>query len=114
MLLMRAFSGSPAVAWMPLSFLSVPWLIVNVLVLLLLARRPQGHGRGRPMTTLKGTIRREDLSGGVMMLETTPTASATRWAAPPRPCAGGPQVELEGEFYPEGVSIAMTGSRYSG
>lgn len=38
MLLMRAFSGSPAVAWMPVSFLSVPWLIVNVLVLFVLAR----------------------------------------------------------------------------
>ncbi|HEY3447920.1 MAG TPA: S8 family serine peptidase [Myxococcales bacterium] len=38
LLLMRAFSDSPAVAWMPLSFLSVPWLIVNVLVLFVLAR----------------------------------------------------------------------------
>ncbi|MGC4113822.1 MAG: S8 family serine peptidase [Myxococcales bacterium] len=38
MLLMRAFSGSPAVAWMPFSFLSVPWLILNVLVLFVLAR----------------------------------------------------------------------------
>lgn len=34
----RAFSGSAAVAWMPFSFLAIPWLLLNAFVLLLLAR----------------------------------------------------------------------------
>ena len=45
-LLYKAFSGNTAVAWMPWSFLSVPWLVVNSLVLVMLARaalRSQGE-----------------------------------------------------------------------
>jgi len=59
---------------------------------------------------LKGTIRREDLSGGFMVLETKdgkryPLGGATKALR-----EEGLQVELEGEFDPEGVSIGMTGA----
>ncbi|MBI5547694.1 MAG: peptidase S8, partial [Deltaproteobacteria bacterium] len=38
-LLVKAFSGSATLAWLPFaSWLSIPWLILNVIVLLLLAR----------------------------------------------------------------------------
>lgn len=62
------------------------------------------------MARLKGTIRREDLSGGVMMLETPdgqryPLGGATKALR-----QEGLAVEVEGEFDPEGVSIAMTGT----
>ena len=61
------------------------------------------------MTKLKGTIRREDLSGGVMVIETAdgkrfPLGGATKALR-----QEGLKVELEGEFDPGGVSIAMTG-----
>jgi len=59
---------------------------------------------------LKGTIRREDLSGGVMMLEAEdgkryPLGGATKALR-----TEGLEVELDGEFDPQGVSIAMTGT----
>jgi serine protease len=38
MILAKAFSGSAALAWMPFSFLSIPWLLISALILLLLAR----------------------------------------------------------------------------
>jgi hypothetical protein len=58
---------------------------------------------------LTGTIRREDLSGGFMVLEVPdgeryPLGGATKALR-----QEGLRVELEGEFDPEGVSIAMTG-----
>lgn len=58
---------------------------------------------------LKGTIRREDLSGGVMMLEAEdgqryPLGGATKALR-----EEGLKVELDGDFDPQGVSIAMTG-----
>jgi hypothetical protein len=58
---------------------------------------------------LVGTIRREDLSGGVMMIEGEdgrryPLGGATKALR-----QEGLRVELEGEFDPQGVSIAMTG-----
>jgi len=62
------------------------------------------------MAVLKGTIRREDLSGGVMMIETAdgkryPLGGATKALR-----QEGLRVELDGEFDAEGVSIAMTGT----
>ncbi|HCF58318.1 MAG TPA: hypothetical protein DFS52_10045 [Myxococcales bacterium] len=58
---------------------------------------------------LRGTIRREDLSGGFMVLETEdgrrfPLGGATKALR-----EEGIRVELEGEFDAEAVSIAMTG-----
>jgi hypothetical protein len=59
---------------------------------------------------LRGTIRREDLSGGFMVLEADdgrryPLGGATKALR-----REGLRVELEGEFDPEGVSIGMTGA----
>ena len=58
---------------------------------------------------LRGTIRREDLSGGFMVLETDdgrrfPLGGATKALR-----EEGIRVELEGEFDPEALSLAMTG-----
>ncbi len=58
---------------------------------------------------LRGTIRREDLSGGFMVLEGEdgrryPLGGATKALR-----KEGLRVELEGEFDPSGVSIGMTG-----
>jgi serine protease len=38
MLLLRMFSCHVVVAWLPFSFLSIPWLVLNIMVLLFLAR----------------------------------------------------------------------------
>ena len=61
------------------------------------------------MAKLTGTIRREDLSGGVMVIETAdgkrfPLGGATKALR-----QEGLKVELTGELDPGGVSIAMTG-----
>jgi hypothetical protein len=59
---------------------------------------------------IKGTIRRLDLEGGVMMLEAEDGKSYPLGGATKALRQEGLVVELEGEFDPEGVSIAMTGA----
>lgn len=61
------------------------------------------------MTTLRGTLRRDDLSGGSMILEAEdgrryPLGGATKALR-----QEGLRVEIEGELDPDGVSIVMTG-----
>ena len=62
------------------------------------------------MARLKGTIRREDLSGGVMVIETAEGKRFALGGATKALRQEGLEVELEGELDPEGVSIAMTGT----
>ena len=58
---------------------------------------------------LRGTIRREDLSGGFMVLETEDGRRFPLGGATKALLEEGIRVELEGEFDAEAVSIAMTG-----
>ncbi|MBI5547693.1 MAG: hypothetical protein HY901_27745 [Deltaproteobacteria bacterium] len=58
---------------------------------------------------VKGTIRREDLSGGVMVLVGDDGKRYLLGGATKSLRQEGLRVELEGEVDPHGVSIAMTG-----
>ncbi len=59
--------------------------------------------------TLRGTIRREDLEGGVMVLVAEDGKRYLLGGATKALRQEGLKVELDGEIDPGGVSIAMTG-----
>ena len=59
---------------------------------------------------MKGTIRREDLSGGFMVLEAEDGGRYPLGGATKALREEGLRVELEGDFDLEGVSIGMTGA----
>ena len=58
---------------------------------------------------IRGTIQREDLSGGVMVLVSEDGKRYLLGGATKALRQEGLRVELEGEIDPAGVSIAMTG-----